>query len=365
MAEPKLTPRESVSASFSAWLFQVYRKPLQFLFIILVVPLAVIVIATHQASVSMARRQALQNLRMTAKVAAEAMQATLTDAVLFAQLVSQNPGFVDALARNDVHAINADIEQALPLLPDAGEVIVTNAQGTVLTAFPDQAALIGKDLSTEGAYRGAQKGGWHPYVSSVKVRDEASLEKIVHVAVPVSREGRHLGLLIIEYRIESVRLWVQRVRVEPEGFIYAVDQDKQLVVYPFQILPGKPKVVSDWQPVAQPLLPDGFSMPFRDQRANRQWLAGVSPIGDTGWRVVAVQPDDAVLRVLYRIFLPMSVLVVILLGLVLFVSMRWAALQALNFRLLQQNAKLLKQSQQRWTLEQGKSPKDRQGGIST
>ena len=106
-------------------------------------------------------------------------------------------------------------------------------------------------------------------------------------------------------------------------------------------------------------------MSFRDHRLSRQWLAGVYPIGETGWRVVAVQPDDAVLCVLYRIFFPMGVLVLVLLGLVLFVSVRWAALQALNFRLLQQNAKLLKQSQQRWTLEQGKDPQGRQGGVST
>ena len=213
--------------------------------------------------------------------------------------------------------------------------------------------------------RGARDGGWHPYVSAIRVHDEASFEKIVQVAVPIGRAGHLLGLCIIEYRIESVRLWVQHVRVEPEGFIYAVDQHNQLAVYPFQVLPGKPKVVGDWAPIVQPLLPDGFSMSFRDYRLGRQWLAGVYPIGETGWRVVAVQPDDAVLRVLYQIFFPMGVLVLVLLGLVLFVSVRWAALQSLNFRLLQQNAKLLKQSQQRWTLEQGKDPKGRQGGVST
>lgn len=365
MDNPQLPSQESFQSGFSAWLFKVYRKPLQFLFIILVLPLSAVVIATHHASAGMARYQAMLNLRMTAKVASEAIAATLNEAVLFSQVISSNPNFLDAVARSDAQAIQAAIQVAVPALPDADEVIVADHSGKVIAVVSGRETPMGSDLSQSEAFLGVMENGWQPYVSSVRVRDEESFEKIVEAAFPVARKDERLGVLIVTYRIESVRLWVQRVRVEPEGFIYVADQKNQLVVYPFQVLPGKPKQVNDWPPVAQQLLPDGFSMSFRDQKHGRRWLSGVHPISETLWRVVAVQPDDAVLRVMRRIFLPMSALILILLGLVLYVSLRWAALQALNFRLLQQNAKLLKQSQQRWTLEQGKTPNDRQGGVST
>lgn len=155
--------------------------------------------------------------------------------------------------------------------------------------------------------------------------------------------------------VESIRLLVQRVRMDPEGFLYVADQRSQLVVYPFQVSAGSPKPASDWPPVAQPVSPSGHALMFHEQGRGKRWLAGVHPIGTTGWRVVAVQPDEAVLRLLHQTLWPLGVLIVLLLAVVIMVGRRWAALQELNLRLLEQNTKLLKESQQRWTLERGKS----------
>ena len=365
MANLSTSAGEWVRARFSAWIFRVYRRPLQFLLVLVALPLGFVVAATHQASVEMARNQAMRNLRMTAQVAAEAVGATLHEAELFAELTVAEPAFLEALKRRDKGQLASLLARALPQLPQADQVTVADSEGRVLATAPSAAEHIGVSLADGDGWLGAREGGWHPYVSAVHVRDNESLEKVVDIILPVLSNQAFFGVLSVEYRIESVKSWVQRVRVEPEGFIYVADHRQQLVVYPFQVLPGRPKVVANWPPVAQPLLPDGFSMAFRDRRFSRPWLAGIYPVAATGWRVVAVQPVDAVLQLLYRVFVPMGLLVVVLLIFVGFVSLRWAALQVLNFRLLQQNAKLLKQSQQRWTLEQGKSSPRRQGGQAT
>ncbi len=167
--------------------------------------------------------------------------------------------------------------------------------------------------------------------------------------------------------VESIRSVVQQVRMDPEGFLYVADQRSQLVVYPFQVSAGGPKPASDWPPVAQPVSASGHALMFREEGRppppkllvwgrGKRWLAGVHPIGTTGWRVVAVQPDEAALRLLHQTLWPLGVLIVLLLAVVVVVGRRWAALQELNLRLLEQNTKLLKESQQRWTLERGKSP---------
>ena len=72
------------------------------------------------------------------------------------------------------------------------------------------------------------------------------------------------------------------------------------------------------------------------------------------WRVVAVQPEDAVLRQFRLVFVGLGAAVLILALLVVLVGLRWAQLHAMSLRLLQQNNKLLKQHQQRRTLDRGR-----------
>jgi hypothetical protein len=153
--------------------------------------------------------------------------------------------------------------------------------------------------------------------------------------------------------VEEIKSWLQKLRVEPEGFLYVADHRGQLVVYPFQVLPGKPRSVTDWPPVAVPLGEEGASLIFRGSSGKR-WLAGIHPVGDTGWRVVAVQPEAAALRVLSRTLWPTAGLVALLMLLLVILSLRWARLQNSTMDLLRQNTKLLKQMQQRRALGPGK-----------
>lgn len=359
--------REHFQNVFAAWLLKVYRKPLQFLLVLVILPVALIVAVTYQTNLSLARQQALNNLRMTAQVASEAVARTLDEVVLFEQLIVSRTDFIEAVSRHDQAQATMLLQQALPLLPGADRALLATTDGKIMasTANLDAASLASQSVVDQEVFQGAKENNWQPYVSSVHVRDEQTFEKVVDVAVPVAQDGSVSGILFIEFQVDVVRSWVQKIRVEPEGFLYVVDQQSQLVVYPFQVLPGKPKRVADWPPVAQPLTTQGWGLSFHDRREGRQWLAGAFPIGEIGWRVVAVQPETAVVRVVYRVLATMGVLVVILLVLVVIVSLRWAALQALNMRLLQQNAKLLKQSQQRWTLEHGKPPQDRSKGTDS
>lgn len=362
MPNPVDSASESAARIFSGWLLKAYRRPLWFLLILVVVPLAIIMAATYVASAALARAQAQNNLRMTAQLASEAIQETLDDAVLFGQLTAMQPAFTEALDHRQGERLAALLRAALPLLPHVDFAQVATADGQVVASYPPRGDAPAT-LAQDAVFRAAQTDGWHPEVSAVYLRDETTLEKVVDVVMPVARAGEVVGVLRLEFQVAAVKAWIQRIRVDPEGFLYVVDQQQQLVVYPFQVLPGKPKVVGDWPPVAYDVPPSGHAMSFRDPQRGRDWLAGVYPIGETGWRVIAVQPQSAVFRLIHRVFWPMGILVALLMAAVVFVSLRWAALQALNLRLLQQNAKLLKQSQQRWTLERGK-PDKREGGTS-
>jgi hypothetical protein len=144
------------------------------------------------------------------------------------------------------------------------------------------------------------------------------------------------------------------VRVEPGGFTYVVDHRGQLVVFPFQAIAGRPTVVSSWPPVAARLPPEGTTMSFTDQRSGRTWLAGAHPVGGTGWRVVAVQPEAEALQTLRRVFVALGLLVALMSIVAAIGISRWVRLHAFTLQMARQNAKLLKQLNQSRLLDRGK-----------
>lgn len=308
---------------WESWLF---TRPLFFLSVVVALPLPVVLVTTHRVNVAIGRRQALQHLSVTAQLAARIVDETFTDAARFAHTLAAQPSFHDALRQRARAQLVQWLQQLLPLVSKVNRVIVATAQGEILAVFPPASDLIGQSLAQDEGFHGAQEGGWHPYVSAVHMEAEGSFEKVVEVVVPVEEDHAVLGVIQVQYRVEDVHSWLTKISVEPDGFLYVVDHHDQLVVYPFQVLPGTPKVVSDWLPVAEPLSATGSTLIFRGGQHAQRWLAAVSAVGLTGWRVVAVQPERAVLRLLHQILWPTGMLVGSLLALVFFLSVelvRW------------------------------------------
>jgi len=350
---------------FSAWLLHAYQRPFKFLLGLIVLPLLIITMATHQVNVTLGRQQALHNLHVTAELGAQLVHEALEKTVLFERLVASEPGFTEAVRARDVGNITHILGRSFQYVPAGSTMVsVISPAGTVMAAYPDDAERPGRNVTGEDLFRGAGSTGHSPYISAVYLREVSWAEKVIGIALPLVDEERVIGFLQVQYRVDTVKSWFQKLRVEPLGFLYVVDHQQQLVTYPFQVLPGRPKVVSDWPTVTEPLHPEGTRIIYRDPTTNDRWLAGISPVGDTGWRVVAAQPERAIYQLVNRVFWPMGVLVVVLLVLVMAVSLRWVQLQAFSMRLLRQNAKLLKQLQQRRTLERGKLPDAPQGGAS-
>jgi hypothetical protein len=353
-------------ATFSNWMLKAYRRPVQSILGLVILPLAVLFLSTQLINISLWRKQTLRNLGVTAKLASEIITGSLEETFRFEDLLIARPEFVEAVRLGDEPSISRQLGEILNLLPPVDQAMVVSLSGRVIAAYPSQPELLGQDVSAQDAFAGASRDGWQPYISAVYLRGGPELEqmeKVVGVSLPVMDGETVVGLLQFQHRVEEVKSWLQKIRVDPEGFLYVVDHRQQLVVYPFQILPGKPKVVADWPPVAQPLTDDeGSTMAFRDPRTGRRWLSGIHPIGAIGWRVVAVQPEGAALGVLYRTLWFLGVVVAALALLLVAVSLRWAQVQESSLRMLQQNTKLLRDIQQQQTLERLRQPKPPPGG---
>ena len=336
--------------AFSGWLLQAYRRPFAFLLGVVVLPLAILFVTAQTVNTALWRRQTLHNLHVTARLASEIVEETLGETFRFEQMLAAEPAFAEALKRRDQAQLGRRLGDALAFLPRVDLATAITPEGIIVASAPSRPELTGRIVVEEEFFRGAARGGAHPYVSAVYLRGDPPPAKVVSVVLPVVQGDRVVGFVQFQHLVEEIKSWLQKLRVDPDGFLYVTDHRNQLVVYPFQVLPGKPKFVSDWPPVAQPLSPDGTSLVFAD-RKGRRWLAGVHPVGATGWRVVAVQPEEAALRVLHRVLWPLGLLMGCLALLLVLLSRRWAQLQESSMNLLRQNTKLLKQLQQRKTLD--------------
>ena len=359
-----MTLREWITVAlpdaFSSWLLRAFRRPLPVLLGLVILPLGAVFFATHVMSVALWRAQTLHNLKVTARLAAEIVDETLQETFRFERLLATQPGFAEAVRRRDAAELAKRLEHTLTLTPRVDLAFVVSPAGEALTSFPYRAGAAQRSFAQDEPFLGAQQpgGSWRPYVSAVYLREELPAEKVVGVVLPVTDNGTVVGLIQFQHLVEEIKSWLQKLRVEPEGFLYVVDHRGQLVVYPFQVLPGKPKVVTDWPAVSVPLGPDGVELIFRGEHSGKRWLAGVYPVGETGWRVVAVQPEAAALRVLHQVLWPLGLLVGFLAALLVILSLRWARLQNSTMTLLRQNTKLLKQLQQRRSIDPGSKAGD-------
>ena len=343
------TPRRWPAAPrhITAWFVQGYRHPVSFLLGLLLLPLALVLGATYQINAALWRQQALHHLGVSAHLAAEIVDETLTETLRFERLLAAQPGLREALRHHERERLTAQLQAILPFIPRVDLVMVTDVEGHVVASYPSELSASDHSVADTESFRGARQRGWQPYISAVYLRDGPEMAKVVDVIIPVVDGDTILGLVQVQHQVEVIKSWLQKLRVGSSGFLYVVDHHDQLVVFPFQVLPGQPKTVSSWPPVAQPVSEAGGTLLFTDPRSRQRWLAGVHPIGRTGWRVVAVQPEQEALQTFHHVFWSLGLLVALLAAIVVTIGLRWATLQTFSLELMRQNAKLLRQLQQR------------------
>jgi len=336
MARPSAIPQ---------WFLSLYRRPAAFLLTLVVIPLVVVCVWLYVANERQWRAREGEDLLVAARLASRIVQDELARVREMEEAVAVRPAFVEAVRRGD----RADLKTSLELLLAATSMIdratVLDAKGHVLA----EAATLQAPRSTLHA-SGSTPLSWDHPVSGVYLRDQTSGEKVVGVSSPIRDGDRVVGLLQAQYRLEELSRWMGKLRIEPAGFVYVTDHRGHLVAYPFQLLPGAPKDVSSWAPVSVPL--SGGSHLIRFQHGRRQvraWTAAVVEIEPFGWRVIAQQPDAAMLKPFRRLVWSFAFLIGFLACILSWLIIRWASLHQATLRLLAQQAKLLKLSQQRQT----------------
>lgn len=338
-----------------AWLLALYRRPVVFLGTLLAIPLVAVCAWLAIANERQWRRHEAEHLLTTARLASRIITEELTRTHQIERAVAERADFRAAVRHRDAPAVQTFLQTLSDVTPMIDRAFVTDSDGRALASVPpNPSASLPLLTPTET-----------PSVSGVYLGHPEAGDKAVLASYPLHDEGERLGALHIQYRLEEIQRWIDKVRVEPGGFVYVTDGDGYLVAYPFQVLPGRPKNVSGWPPVASAVTGAGRPLRFVSGRPVRRWTAAVVPVEPFGWRVIAQQPDAEMLKPFYELigsFLVMSLLLLLVVGLP---ALRWTQLHRATLQLLEQQARLLRADQQRRLSEafrQRREPPQQGGG---
>lgn len=327
--------------AFPAWFLALYRQPAAFLVTVIGIPLLGICLWLYAENERQWRAREGEDLLVAARLAARIIDEELTQTRQIEEALIARPPFVEAVRHSDRRALETLLQFLLDVTPMIDRVMVTQPDGTILgSAGAAPADSRPSDPAPPPLPR-------QEPVSGVYLRDQASGEKAVAVSTPIRADDATLGALRVQYRLQDISRWLDKVRIEPAGFVYVVDQRGFLVSYPFQLIPGQPKKVLRWAPVAAQASARGAVIRFRQGRPSRPWTAAVVSIAPFGWRVIAQQPDAAMLRPFHQLVASFVLLIGLLAGILSLLVLRWASLHQATLRLLAQQTRLLKQHQQR------------------
>lgn len=315
------------------WFLALYRRPVVFLGVLLAIPLVAVCVWLAIANEQQWRRHEVEHLATTARLASRIIIDELIRTYQIERAVGERADFRAAVRQRDAPALQTFLQTLSDVTPLIGRVFVTDPDGRLLASLPPGPAPAAPLLTSADA----------PSVSGVYLAHPDVGDKAVLVSYPLHGEGA----LHMQYRLEEIERWIEKVRVEPAGFVYVTDANGYLVAYPFQVLPGRPKNVSGWPPVAATVTGLGSSLRFVSGRPARRWTAAIAPMEPFGWRVIAQQPDAEMLKPFYELvgsFVVMSLLLLFVVGLP---ALRWTQLHRTTLQLLEQQARLLRAEQQR------------------
>lgn len=336
------SPFPSLPMALPWWFLTLYRRPGRFLGLVLGVPLLVACFWIYRVSERQWRVREGEDLIIAARMTGRMLEEELSRAQAVQAAIAHRPDFVRAVMQSDREAILQDLQVLLQLSPQAARILVRDREGRMLAQVTAESDPLAPSPDAWPAAEDRQ-----PAVSGVYLGDATSGEKVVGVSTPILEGRVPVGMVQTQYSLEAIARWLQRTRVGSSGFLYVVDNQGFLVAHPYQVLPGKPKNVSHWAPVAAALSADGRLVRFEDGKPARAWTAGVVMVAPYGWRVVAQQLDAAMLAPFYHLVYAFAAVILLLAGLLAALILRWARLHETTLELLAKQTQLLAATERR------------------
>jgi signal transduction histidine kinase len=208
------------------------------------------------------------------------ISVSLADRVRFRQLIGEGK-WVEAshiLAR-----VRTDF-------PFVDRITLNDVDGTLKADIPVVPEAMGRNFSERDWYKGVSRE-WKPYVSNVYRRLVGPVLNVFGVVVPIRHEdGKVLGTLLLQVRLDTLFEWTRDVDIGREGYLYVVDRTGRVAFHPRLALQGDFVELSAVPAVRLALEGRKGVEVAADPGASEESVRAYEPVRKYGWAVVAEQP---------------------------------------------------------------------------
>lgn len=231
-----------------------------------------------------------------------------------AHAIASIPGTITAVAQHNEVAMGTRLKAIMVSNPNIHRAFVVGSGGVLWSEFPKAEGAYGMSFS-DTEWFSTVKETHQPFVSGLYIRPQYPEEPVIAIAVPVLKQGEFMGVLVFEYRVRHLSVWLQNVRLGLTGHMLLVDQYGSLVAHPSVPVGGA--LFTEYMGLdvlKRAQKGELYTTTFIDPVSHEEVIATFVPIaiGSNIWVVVAQQPTAEAFALLKQVESNLSIAGVIL-----------------------------------------------------
>jgi PAS domain S-box-containing protein len=205
--------------------------------------------------------------------------------------------------------------------PFIDRIVLYDPDAIIKADIPPDLNVMRQSRADKGWYAGIRKN-WQPYVSEVYRRVAKPQQNVIAAVFPIKKasaaaaplaspsekEGKVIGILQVQLKLEMFQDWIKKTDLGPGGFMYLVDQRGRIVAHPSL---ENQEVSIDFSavPVVQKLLQGRGGAEFNYNPVEKEErFAAYEPVKQHGWGVVVTQPAQNAFRERNKELLPLLII---------------------------------------------------------
>lgn len=237
-----------------------------------------------------------------AVVAADFVSDDFQRGLSLAGSLAELPGFVRAVTERDADDVRGYLRTAVSLYPALDRAFVHDVDGVMWSDYPPAPEALGRSFADHQWYAGVSEQ-WEPYISAAYVRHAAPQVLVVAIVVPVrDQAGKVIGILVTQYRLDSIREGLGRVRWGETGMVFLLDSNGHVAGHPdIELEQRIYDEYADLKPVQDALQGITYTGEFADPVTGELTVATFYPVATRSWAVVAQQSADEAYAPIRRI----------------------------------------------------------------
>ena len=294
-----------------------------FFLLLFISPGLVLVFFSYARFYSESTESILTEKRLLALLASNIVHERLNAIVDLGVSFATRPRLIEEIEKGKWEEALHVLDRVTATFPFIDRIVLYDPEAVIKADFPSDPEVLGQSRA-ENQWCKAVRKNWRPYISEVYQRGAKPRMNVIAAVFPIrtvpaaagqsglpaGEEGKVIGILQLQLKLEPFHEWIQRTDVGAGGFVYIVDQRGRIVSHP---LIDTQEVNIDFSavPVVQKLLlgRGGAEVNYNPVEKEERFAA-YEPVKQYGWGVVVTQPArnaflarSTALRILLSIYL--------------------------------------------------------------